>query len=251
VLATKVAADAMIGTNIGGWMVLEPWITPSLFYRFLGNTKSQGVGVDSYTFCEALGPVEGNAVMRAHWDAWVTEEHVAKLAAYEVEIVRLPIGDWTTTPYGPYIGCMDGAAEKITWFLDLCAKYNIKVLLDVHALKDSQNGFDNSGKASDIIWTDESHFKHWSIENASWMGHWNGKIYDWINQDNIQWGIDNVTKLMNMWGHHPAVYALEPANEPWWNSDIPTLKNFYRSVRKEIQKVNPNVKFVFHDSFIP
>lgn len=31
---------AIVGTNIGGWMVLEPWITPSLFYRFLGKTKS-------------------------------------------------------------------------------------------------------------------------------------------------------------------------------------------------------------------
>ena len=47
------------------------------------------------------------------------------------------------------------------------------------------------------------------------MGHWNGRKYDWINTDNIQWGVDNVTKLMNMWGNHPAVYALEPVNEPW------------------------------------
>jgi len=27
------------GVNLGGWMVLEPWITPSLFYRFLGKGK--------------------------------------------------------------------------------------------------------------------------------------------------------------------------------------------------------------------
>ena len=40
---------------------------------------------------------------------------------------------------------MDGAAEKIEWFLDTAAKHNLKVLLDVHALVDSQNGFDNSG----------------------------------------------------------------------------------------------------------
>jgi glucan 1,3-beta-glucosidase len=151
----------MTGVNIGGWMVLEPWITPSLFYRWLGKTKSEGIAVDSWTFCEQLGPVEGNKVMRAHWDAWLTEEHIQKLAERDVEIVRLPIGDWTTTAYGPYIGCMDGAREKITWFLDTCAKYNIKVLLDVHALKDSQNGFDNSGKAGDIIWSDETHFNHW------------------------------------------------------------------------------------------
>jgi glucan 1,3-beta-glucosidase len=144
-------------------MVLEPWITPSLFYRFLGKTHSEGVGVDSYTFCEALGPVEGNAVLRAHWDSWVTEDHIKALADRQVEVVRLPIGDWTLTPYGPYVGCTDGATEKIEWFLDTCAKYGLKVLLDVHALKDSQNGFDNSGKASDLVWTDETHFKHWSI----------------------------------------------------------------------------------------
>ena len=47
--------------------------------------------------------------MRAHWDAWLTEDHVKSLVDRNVEAVRLPIGDWTVTPYGPYIGCMDGA----------------------------------------------------------------------------------------------------------------------------------------------
>jgi len=144
-------------------MVLEPWITPSLFYRFLGKGQSEGVGFDSYTFCEALGPVEGNEVMRSHWDSWITEDLIKDLADREVEVVRLPIGDWTTTPYWPYIGCMDGAAEKIEWFLDTAHKYGLKVLLDVHALKGSQNGFDNSGQMSNLEWIDETHFKHWSV----------------------------------------------------------------------------------------
>ena len=248
-LVSAQAGDALIGTNIGGWMVLEPWITPSLFYRFLGKTHSEGVGMDSYTFCEALGPEEGNAVMRAHWDAWITEDLIKNLADREVEVVRLPIGDWTTTPYGPYIGCMDGAAEKIQWFMDTAHKYGIKVLLDVHAIKDSQNGFHNSGKASNVEWDSEVSFRHWSISAANWMGHWNGWGYDSIDQSHIQWAIDNVTALMNKWGNHPALYALEPVNEPWWSSDIPTLKNFYRACRDEVRKVNPDVLFVFHDSF--
>lgn len=125
--------------------MLEPWITPSLFYRFLGKTHSEGVGIDQYSFCEALGPDEGNAVLRAHWDSWVTEEHVKELSEKGVEVARLPIGDWTLKPYGPYVGCTEGADDKIQWFLDTAEKYNIKVLLDVHAVKDSQNGFDNSG----------------------------------------------------------------------------------------------------------
>jgi glucan 1,3-beta-glucosidase len=57
---------AIMGTNIGGWMVLEPWITPSLFYRFLDKKKGE-TALDSYTLCEVLGAEEGNRVMREHW----------------------------------------------------------------------------------------------------------------------------------------------------------------------------------------
>jgi glucan 1,3-beta-glucosidase len=153
-------------------------------------------------------------VFRAHWDAWVTEDHLKELADRGVEIVRLPIGDWTLTQYGPYIGCMDGAAEKIEWFLDTAHKYNIKVLLDFHALKDSQNGYDNSGKASDVEWIDETHYKHWSTYNWHWVGEWNGQSYDSINWENIKWDVDQVRKVMSKWGKHPALYALEPINEP-------------------------------------
>lgn len=179
-----IKSKRLIGVNVGGWMVLEPWITPSLFYRFLDKTKDEGVGIDSYTFCEALGPVEGNKVMKAHWDAWITEETIKQLSEREVEIIRLPIGDWTLSPYGPYVGCMDGAADKIQWFLDECHKYGIKVLMDVHAMKDSQNGYDNSGKASDIVWSEDgTTFTHWENQAARWFGNWNLETmqYDDIN----------------------------------------------------------------------
>lgn len=118
--------------------------------------------MDSWTLCKALGPEQGNKVMRAHWDAWYNESSISDLAARGVEIIRLPVGDWTLNPYGKYIGCMDGAAEKIDWFYDMCAKYNIKVLMDVHAMKDSQNGYDNSGKTSNVVWSDDTHFLHWA-----------------------------------------------------------------------------------------
>ena len=63
-----------------GWLVLQPWVTPSLFYQFLSSDEEWGTdapahtGMDSYTFCKALGPVEGNIQMRRHWEAWVREE---------------------------------------------------------------------------------------------------------------------------------------------------------------------------------
>jgi glucan 1,3-beta-glucosidase len=160
-------AKPIIGTNIGGWMVLEPWITPSLFYRFL-EQKPGDFAADSYYFCEALGAKKANAILRQHWDDFYKEQDIKDLSERGVEMVRLPIGDWTLNQYGPYVGCMDGAAEKIDWMFDVCAKYNITILLDVHAMKDSQNGFDNSGQTKDLVWYDDLHFSHWPTGQANW-----------------------------------------------------------------------------------
>jgi glucan 1,3-beta-glucosidase len=239
----------MVGVNAGGWMVLEPWITPSLFYRFLDKTKGH-VGVDSYTFCEALGPEEGNKVMRAHWDAWYTDALIKDLKDREIEVIRLPIGDWTLNQYGPYVGCMDGAAEKITWFLDTCAKYDIKVLMDVHAMKDSQNGYDNSGKASDVIWTSETEFSHWPNQAARWFGDWNHTTnqYDDINYAAQEWGLQVHEGLLKKWGKHPAFYAFEPLNEPQFNPITEVLKKWYKKSRELVRQHTNDAWFVFHNA---
>lgn len=148
----EVLGAAVQGVNMGGWFVLEPWITPSLFYPFL-DKKQGDVAFDSYTFCEVLhkrgaamnDSDYANKWIRHHLDSWYTEDDIRNLADMEIRRVRLPIGDWTMEPYGPYVGCMDGAKTKIAWFLDIALKYNLHVLIDVHTAKGGQNGFDNGG----------------------------------------------------------------------------------------------------------
>jgi len=82
------------------------------------------------------------------------------------------------------------------------------------------------------------------------MGPWGDNEYEYINFDNMQWAIDVATGLLDKWGMHPALYAFEPVNEPWWSSDLAVLKGFYRQVRDLVrEKTNPGTKFVFHDSF--
>ena len=45
--------------------------------------------------------------------------------------------------YGPYLnGCWEGGLEYLDQLLDWAAQYNMPVLLDIHAHKDSQNGTD-------------------------------------------------------------------------------------------------------------
>jgi hypothetical protein len=81
------------------------------------------------------------------------------------------------------------------------------------------------------------------------LGAWK---YDYIYTDDdkgIQWSLDVVSKLMALYGQHPALYAFEPVNEPWWGSDYDVLKSYYRQARNIIRDVNPNVIFTFHDGF--
>lgn len=117
--------------NLGGWMVLEPWITPSLFYQFLGKGENT-TAFDTYTFCQVLGAEEANRQLRRHWDAWVTRDIIYELAASgAVNSLRLPVGDYMYKSYGPYEGCFDGALEYIDKLLDWAYESGLTVLIDV------------------------------------------------------------------------------------------------------------------------
>jgi glucan 1,3-beta-glucosidase len=207
------------GTNLGGWLVLEPWITPSLFYQFLGAAAKFGadtpskVAFDSYSFCIALGKEEANRQLRRHWKTWVTEEQIYNLAQTGIDTLRVPIGDWMLIPYEPYVGCFDGALDELNRVLDICKQYNMKVFLDIHAMKGAQNTFDNSGHAT-IIWTTFSNFQH--VNTAGWLGD-----YDVVNQQtnvnrsSIQYSLEVIKLIVDLYKDNPVIVGLEAINEPW------------------------------------
>ena len=155
------------GVNLGGWMVLEPWITPTLFYQFLSGNENN-TALDMHSFCQVLGPEEGNKQLQRHWKTWVTEEIIQKLSrSGAVNSLRLPVGDWMYKPYGPYIGCTDGALDHVDFVLDWAHENGLSILLDIHCMKGSQNGFDNSGQSEGFEWTSVLVSKHQSqVHNA-------------------------------------------------------------------------------------
>ena len=93
------------GAAIGGWLVLEPWITPSMFYQFLGAYEKWGddapqrVAIDCMSFCTALGKEEANKQLRRHWQTWVTEKEIRNLKQSGADTVRIPVADWMFIPY--------------------------------------------------------------------------------------------------------------------------------------------------------
>ncbi|KAH7463087.1 hypothetical protein PRIC1_001795 [Phytophthora ramorum] len=253
------------GANLGGWLVLEPWITPSLFYQFLNTQQRYGdqapekTAMDIYTFCTALGKEEANRQLRIHWATWVAEADIKELAEAGVNSLRVPVGDWMFNPYEPYIGCTDGAVKELDRVADLAYKYNIELLLDIHGLVGSQNGFDNSGRSSGVKWTSigstqpigTTTFEHWPLRSAGWAGEFNlsNNSYSSINYEHLNHSLHTVATLVDRYAEHPAIIGLEPVNEPWELTPIDLLKDYYWKSYKRVKARAPHWKFVLHDSF--
>lgn len=77
------------GVNIGGWLVSEPFIKPSLY----DNTGDSRV-VDEYT----MGQYVSNACSRlqSHWASWITADDFRQIKAAGLNHVRIPIGYWVS-----------------------------------------------------------------------------------------------------------------------------------------------------------
>lgn len=130
----------MRGVNLGGWLVLEPWITPSIFQAY---PDSRGI-VDEFTLCHSLGAKTAHDdVLKPHWDSWITLRDMQKIAAAGFNVVRIPVGFWAYDNSGtPYAS---GAAPYVEQAIDWARQVGVKVIVDLHGVPGSQNGFDNSG----------------------------------------------------------------------------------------------------------
>lgn len=246
------------GVNIGGWLVLEPWITPSLFYPFLGKNKNK-IAMDMYTFCETLGPFEANKRLLNHWFTWFTEEYIQILSKNGINLLRVPIGDWMYIPYGPFLKmdqgkntkCTDGSIEMLDNLFILAEKYNMKVLLDLHGVKGSQNGFDNSGQSMDIEIINNT-FRHWDIRKANWIGSFDleSKTYPILNEESIRHSKTVLLYIIRKYYNYKMFYGLCVLNEPWEFTPELFLKGFYQDIFNIFTEYMSSDKvFVIHDSF--
>ncbi|UZJ56084.1 hypothetical protein CBS101457_005404 [Exobasidium rhododendri] len=141
--------DRIFGVNLGGWLVLEPFIVPSLFEKY-ENTSTQTYVVDEYTLMEQWikegGTAQVETMMRAHYDTFITEYDFAQIAAAGLNWVRLPIGYWAITKMDnePFL---EGVAwEYFLKAIQWARKYGIRIELDLHAIPGSQNGYNHGGR---------------------------------------------------------------------------------------------------------
>ena len=97
-IAFDYSGNKVYGVNLGGWFVLEPWITPSMF--------SDGQSPDEYSLCKSLGD-KAQSTMSDHWNSWITQEDFNSIARAGLNHVRVPVGYCKFL--GPPLTCHDSS----------------------------------------------------------------------------------------------------------------------------------------------
>ncbi len=136
--AIIVKPETIRGVNLGGWLVLEKWMTPEIF---------RGLATDEYSLCERADE-SVRAKLTTHRDTFITKDDFIWLADHGVSAVRLPIGYWVFGDADPYLPTIEYVDKAFDW----ADATGIKILLDMHGAPASQNGKDHSGQIGTAGW---------------------------------------------------------------------------------------------------
>ncbi|KAK5449467.1 glucan exo-1,3-beta-glucosidase [Exophiala xenobiotica] len=207
------------GVNVGGWLVLEPWITPSIFQPFGGSV------VDEYTLCQNAGNAE--SILRSHWDSWVSLGDFQKIADNGFNLVRIPIGYWAFQKYeqDPYI---QGAADYLDTAIGWARQTGLKVWIDLHGAPRSQNGYDNSGQLTSTP--------------------------GWTQGDTVDATLDVIGQIAEKYGtsqYSDVVVGIELLNEPNMpalSGGKPAVQGYYQSGFGIVRQYG-QTPVVIHDGF--
>ncbi|KAI9805881.1 MAG: hypothetical protein M1825_000495 [Sarcosagium campestre] len=213
----RASSDKIRGINLGGWLVLEPWITPSIFQKHPGP-------IDEYTLTRKLGS-KARPLLTKHWDSWIKAEDFEKVASAGFNTVRIPVGYWSykKVPGDPYL---QGAAPYVDKAIVWAKRAGLKVWIDLHGAPGSQNGYDNSGQKTDNI--------------AFQQG------------NNVQHTLEVLQIISKKYASNPTVSAIEILNEPLGvRLDENNLRQFTRDGYGKIRERSSSVSAVFHDAFSP
>ena len=202
----------LVGVNLGGWLVLEKWITPSVF----AGTNA----VDEYTYCLQADAAQRRQLTQFR-NTFITEADFAWLAEQGVEAVRLPVGYWAFGDAEPYLPTLQYVDQAFDW----AASHGLKILLDLHGAPGSQNGEDHSGRKGRVNWPKD--------------------------QANITATLHTITCLCERYAHQEAWLGLAVLNEPKRRIPKRLLRSFYKQAYKIVIGHKADSWVVVSDGFQP
>lgn len=214
------------GVNLGGWLSLEPFITPSLF-----NYDSKLGIIDEWTLCVHLGPTAAASTLESHYSTFVTEQTFIDIANAGLDHVRIPFSYWAVATYDddPYV--FRTSWRYLLRAIEWSRKYGLRINLDLHGLPGSQNGWNHSGRQGAIGWLNGSD------------GSLNGqRSLDIHNQLSAFFAQDRYKDILAFYGlaNEPKMTALPVSTVNGWTADA------YQTVRQN----GLEAYIVFGDGFL-
>ena len=207
------AETKLRGVNLGGWLVLERWITPSLY----AGVQAE----DEYTLCQKLGKEKASARLQKHRETWIVADDFKWLAAHGINAVRLPVGYGVLEENAPFIT----GADTLDWAFKTAKEHGLGVLLDLHGVPGSQNGWDHSGRAGPLEWH--------------------------TSKDNIAHSVRIIERLAEFCQGYDNLLGIELLNEPRKEVPLEILQSYYKEAYQRVRAHIPaeRAAVIFHDGF--
>lgn len=149
-LAIRAGREKSRGVNLGGWLVAEHWMTKdSEVWWGLSDDDADGGEYVAMTKSPRELAIQR---FKTHRDTFITEHDIREIARAGLNTVRVPVGYWIVgfdnhdpsnkKAWQMYAPGTLGYLDKL--IRDWAKKYNVAVLISMHAAKGSQNGADHS-----------------------------------------------------------------------------------------------------------
>lgn len=191
------------GINLGGWLIQEDWFTPV-------NNESKG---DLYTmriFEERFGVEKTYELFNTYQDNWIQETDFKNIADMGFNCVRIPFWyrNFQSDENGNWILDENGEIDlsRLEWAVDMCRKYGIYAILDLHAANGVQGYADHAGLTDSYHFFDQNEKGEWYREQAAEL-----------------WEV-----IAERFAGDPAVAMFDLLNEPMCN--VPLKNRVYRYI---------------------
>ena len=201
------------GVNLGNWLVLEKWMSPSMF---------EGTDAEDETYLvEKLSPEAYKARIKLHRAEYITERDFLRIRAMGFNTVRIPVPFYIFGDRKPFIGCIEELDNAFAW----AENYDLKILIDLHTAPESQNGFDNGGLCGIVKWA--------------------------TLPDEVEFVLTVLKRLAERYGKRNGLFGIELLNEPLTPEmfGYMNVASIYKPVDEERAKGTCPVEWDFLEDF--
>lgn len=163
------------GVNFGNWLIQEGWLSSTSLGPLLkedGSYKEvneDGIvtGYEEMYQEEIIEAINNNPNLTAEqievlWDvyykSYIQEEDFKNVKDLGLNTIRLPMyyrnflkGD------DDNLVMRDDAFTLLDWFLEMCKKYELYAVLDMHGVVGGNNGYEHSGSRKYDFWTNKTY----------------------------------------------------------------------------------------------